>query len=108
MPVMFDLHRARASEGLAVIGVHDDSVRVPKVLLRRTQHNQRRLWNDRDPPFPTAIDSGAKDGPYAAYGMLDVPTAVVIDRGGKVLASFADVNDPAFRATVDAVLSSNP
>jgi peroxiredoxin len=108
MPTLFELHRARSAAGLAIVGVHDDTVRETAVLERRMARDRERLWNDEDPPFPTAIDSGAKDGPYAAYGVLDAPTAVVIDRGGAVVGSFDDVNEPAFRATVEEALAKQP
>jgi peroxiredoxin len=106
MPALFDLHRDLADRGLAVIAMHDDSSKSLRDVDARTGRLRRRHWEGRSPTFPVALDSGARDGPAATYGAFAVPFAVVIDRAGKVVASFDDPTDPALRATIEKSLAS--
>jgi hypothetical protein len=62
---------------------------------------RKKLWNDKDLPFPVALTSGKREGdkrativPSDQYGVLGYPTTILIGRDGKVVGKFAarDVN----------------
>jgi uncharacterized protein (TIGR03067 family) len=106
MPTIIALHERFKDRGLAIVGVHDDDhgeVDTAAALDEKLARIRRELWGGKDVPFPVALTSGAarnddgvRMGAVAQYGIRYVPTAVLIDRQGKVVGTFevADRDNP--------------
>jgi thiol-disulfide isomerase/thioredoxin len=107
MPKIFNLHDRYSDRGLAIVGIHIDlgddepePIRTVESLDKRLAEPRKRLWNDRDIPFPVALTRGrrvsygdrihgyARGAPAAQYGVTSYPTQVLIDREGRVVGSF--------------------
>lgn len=64
-------------------------------LDEKTAEIRKKLWNDKDLPSPVALTSGKPaaqgeaSGPAAEYGVISYPTAIWIDREGRVVGRFA-------------------
>jgi hypothetical protein len=90
------IHDAFKDYGLAVIGLHDASVRSIAEMDGKLAQIKHSLWMDHGLNFPVAIDSpgpaGSNDqgqafsgATVAAYGIDRFPTAILIDPKGKIL-----------------------
>lgn len=94
MPHLMALHDAYHDRGLVVIGVHDDSVADTDEMLEKLQPIRAMQWSSRQIPFALALDGGkdkekARHGATtAAYGIHAFPTALLIDREGKLVSQF--------------------
>jgi thiol-disulfide isomerase/thioredoxin len=101
MPVLLELHDKFKDMGLAVVGVHldaDGEVDTAAKLDEKLVDIRKKLWKDRDLPFPVALCSGKevdvgggemrRGGPPLQYGVLAYPTTILIDRDGKVVGHF--------------------
>jgi uncharacterized protein (TIGR03067 family) len=101
MPVLLELHDKFKDKGLAVVGVHldaDGEVDTAARLDEKLVDIRKKLWKDRDLPFPVALCSGKevdvgggemrRGGPALQYGVLSYPTTILIDRDGKVVGRF--------------------
>jgi thiol-disulfide isomerase/thioredoxin len=99
MPRTFELHDRYHSQGLVIVGVHDDSVADANELREMLAPIKKAIWSDRDIPFAVAIDGGGsqevpgRDRPVqgmttAAYGVPAWPTYVLIDRAGNIKGKF--------------------
>jgi uncharacterized protein (TIGR03067 family) len=101
MPVLLELHETFKDKGLAIIGVHldiDGEVDTAAKLDEKLVDIRKKLWQDRDLPFPVALASGRRvedgkgdalrGGPALQYGIPAYPTTVLIGRDGKVAGTF--------------------
>ncbi|HTW94258.1 MAG TPA: redoxin domain-containing protein [Tepidisphaeraceae bacterium] len=106
MPVLMALHDRFAGKGLAIIGVHVDlygEIDAAAKLDQKLVGIRARYWSGRDLPFPIALVSGepiiGPDGQHARknaateYGVLGLPTTILIDRDGKVVGKFDAAGD---------------
>ena len=123
MPHLMKLHDMFADRGLAVIAIHDASVESIDEMDRKL--NDQRQWGSireqewwgRDLPFPVALDgvpAAAADRGHGAtidaYGINFFPTALLIDREGKVVKQMAawDANLPDTLAELLGVAGEPP
>ncbi len=101
MPVLIKLHEEFHGKGLAIVGVHVDmggEVDTPDKLKEKIAPIKKKLWQDRDLPFPVVLASTDRDSFNAGesartrvseqYGISGYPTTVLIDREGKVVGLF--------------------
>lgn len=93
MPRLMELHDQYAEKGLAVVSVHVPSVSKPvgtvKELDERLADTRKTVWKGRDVPFPVGLMK-TNDGPaVAAYGIDQFPSAVLIDKKGRVVGLFS-------------------
>jgi thiol-disulfide isomerase/thioredoxin len=100
MPVLIELHEKYAGRGLAIVGVHvdtDGEVATAEQLDEKFAEIRKSLWKGKDVPFPVALTSGKQVGDgddrsrgqaAAQYGVTKYPTAILIDRDGKVVREF--------------------
>jgi thiol-disulfide isomerase/thioredoxin len=92
MPDVFAIYDKYHDKGLVVIGIHvdaaDDANTVAK-LDAKLVDIKKRLWKDRDLPFPVALVLMTEKGkcPLAreVYDIPGFPTSVLIDRRGRVV-----------------------
>jgi peroxiredoxin len=71
-------HRQFSAQGLRIVAINVDG----ENLDRRRREEIRRYTEERDPPFPVLFDG--KLEAFAAYGVMAHPSAVVIDREGRI------------------------
>lgn len=71
-------HERWAAAGLAVVAVNADAERMDATRVRTVREYVERLAL----PFPVLLDEGLRT--YAAYGILALPSAVVVDAGGRI------------------------
>jgi uncharacterized protein (TIGR03067 family) len=101
MPVLLELHDKFNDKGLVIVGIHldmDGEVDTATKLDEKLVEIRKKLWNNRDLPFPVALCSGKevdvgggemrRGGPPLKYGVLGYPTTILIDREGKVVGRF--------------------
>lgn len=96
MPDVFALHDKYHDKGLVVIGIHvdmADGVDTAAKLDAKLVDIKKRLWKDRDLPFPVALVLMTEKGkcPLAReiYDIPGFPTGVLIDRRGRVVGPFS-------------------
>jgi uncharacterized protein (TIGR03067 family) len=98
MPVLIELHEKFADKGLVIVGVHRDiagEVDTAAKLDEKIANFKKKVWNNKDLPFPVALVAGKGEGDAKAggapeqYGVLGWPTTVLIGRDGKVVGKFA-------------------
>jgi thiol-disulfide isomerase/thioredoxin len=110
IPELFKLQDEFLGKDLVIIGVHtpadeDDKIDSVAKLDNKLALARKNIWNRRDISFPVAI-SRVKMGSYSPgepmtaasqicfdYGVCAFPTAVLIDREGKVVGRFDPGND---------------
>ncbi len=103
MPKLMELHDRFSGRGLVIIAVHDDSIESVKQLQKELARLSRESWGGRELPFPVALDGGGmtviegadrsvRGATTAAYGIQAWPTAVLIDKQGKVVGGFHPEN----------------
>ena len=106
MPELFKLYDKYQDQGLVIIGVHIDlgedeasPVDTAKKLDERLIGTQKKLWDDRDIPFPVALVKGTRTFSrrsrtcstqfrHSTYDIVSYPTQVLIDRRGKIVGQF--------------------
>lgn len=121
MPVLIELHEKFADKGLAIIGVHvdiDGEVDTVAKYDERIVRIKKKLWKDKDLPFPVALTSGKRiasgddepmrGGAAAQYGILSYPTTILIDREGKVVGKFHARDIKKASAEVEKLLRASP
>jgi thiol-disulfide isomerase/thioredoxin len=90
LPGLTELHKKYAGDGLVIIAVHDASQTGASLLEK-----SHGLLDLSDVPFRIAVDSPPEDAvvsetaigtgrTIAAYGITAFPTALIIDRDGRV------------------------
>jgi peroxiredoxin len=72
------LHERWAAEGLAIVAVNADGEQMDATRMRAVREYVDRLKL----PFPVVLDAGLHT--YVAYGVLALPSAVVVDAGGRI------------------------
>lgn len=74
MPAIEKLHKAYKDKGVVVLGIDDkEDVKVVQEFYKKNGMT-----------FPTAVD--AKGDVYEHYGVTGIPTTVVYDRKGRIVA----------------------
>lgn len=122
MPELFSVYDKFRDQGLVVIGVHvavGDKIDTAAKLDEKLTGIKKRLWKDRDIPFPVAlavehrvphrpdIEAKATCPAAAAYGITGYPTCVLIDRQGRVVGNFY-ASDKTAMATLEKALREKP
>jgi thiol-disulfide isomerase/thioredoxin len=119
MPEMLELHDQFDKQGLVIIGVHVSRggtvVDTAEKLEEKTKDIRTKFWKGRSLPFPVALAVGKqglvhyldKEPRIASeYGVKTYPTAILIDRQGKVAAySVAFPLSENFRDTLKRLLA---
>ncbi len=83
LPVLKDLHE-KYGERLQIIAVNVDD--TPNPIAAYVQENKV--------PFPVAYEPGGFNGPAATYfGVVNLPTMLLADRQGRVVAVNPDIRD---------------
>lgn len=72
------LHEQWGAEGLEIVAVNADGERLDAARAQAVRERIERLGL----PFPVLLDADL--GTYAAYGVLALPSAVVVDAGGRI------------------------
>ncbi|HEV3302654.1 MAG TPA: carboxypeptidase regulatory-like domain-containing protein [Planctomycetaceae bacterium] len=114
MPNLLRLHDAFPSKDVAIISVHDGSLRTLAQVQEKIADAKKQFWKGRDMPFPLALAGGGKmpvEGAdilvngrvFADYGIVQYPTTLLIDRQGTVV-SLLDSWNPASEKTKIAEL----
>ncbi len=105
MPVFIELHEKFGEKGLAIVGVHVDSmgeVDSQEKLKERTSLFVAELWQGKELPFSNALVSGKpleenqeQLGTLEMYGIEAFPTTILIDPQGNVVDKFhaRDIDD---------------
>jgi peroxiredoxin len=75
---MIDYHRRYADEGLRIVAINVDG----ENLDHRRREEIRRYTEEKDPPFPVLFDRSLEA--FAAYGVMAHPSAVVVNREGRI------------------------
>ncbi|MHC4637584.1 MAG: TlpA family protein disulfide reductase [Planctomycetota bacterium] len=99
MPKLMDLHERYSDNGLVVIGIHADLVESIEEMEQKLAKYKEKSWKGRDMLFPVALDGGGKTlikgtnkttigATTAAYGVLNFPTKILINKDGKLLGEF--------------------
>ncbi len=100
IPELVELHDQFHKQGLVIIGVHvsrrNDPVDTPQKFEAKTAKLRGKFWKGRTLPFPVALAIPQQSLPFVsgsdpqiavAYGVPMYPTAILIDRQGKVAAT---------------------
>ena len=117
MPVLIDLHERFNDKGLAIVGVHVDTlgeVDSPAEFDEKIAPHKKELWHGKDLPFSVALtykndsDDALSTDPTPAvqYGIRSYPTTVLIDRQGKVVREFAIYESSDVTAQIEELLQS--
>jgi len=91
MPAWIAVHDKFAGKGAVVIGIHQDGkgeVATVAEYDAKIEGIRKKLWKDRDLPFPVALVSGREDGaagPTRQYAVTSWPTSLLIGPDGKVI-----------------------
>jgi len=104
MPSVFSVYDKYRDKGLVVIGIHVDAgngIDTVAKLDEKLVDVKKRLWKDRDLPFPVGLvlRTRTPEGPdgkmkqkcplvYDIYDVTAFPTGVLIDRQGRVVGEF--------------------
>jgi thiol-disulfide isomerase/thioredoxin len=99
MPKLKDLYEKYRDKGLVIIAVHADWLDSTEDVDIRIAYLSKKYWNNIELPFPVALDGGgdckiegtaksAEGATTAAYGVLQWPTMVLIDKQGKIVKEF--------------------
>jgi peroxiredoxin len=72
------IHERWAADGLAIVAINADGESLDAARRQAVREYAARLGL----PFPVLLDSGLRT--YAAYGVLALPSAVVVDAGGRI------------------------
>jgi thiol-disulfide isomerase/thioredoxin len=100
MPVLIGLHEKFSDQGLAIVGVHVDEggeVQTAEQLDEKIALHKKKIWKEKDLPFPVALCSGKfigkgeaaeQGGAAKQYGIYSYPTTILIDRQGNVVGQF--------------------
>lgn len=97
MPFLAELHRKLEGRPLAILALHDQSVRSRDAYDRKLATARQRLWAGRDLPFRVLVDRPDPKKPddrnadgtgttVVRYGITGFPTLFVIDQDGTVVA----------------------
>jgi thiol-disulfide isomerase/thioredoxin len=119
MPELLELHDQFHKQGLVIIGVHVSHgglvVDTAEKLEEKISDIRTKFWKGRSLPFPVALAVGKqglvhyldKEPRIASdYGVKTYPTAILIDRQGKVAAySVAYPLSDKFRDTLKRLLA---
>jgi peroxiredoxin len=108
LPQAEKIHRMFGKTGLAVIGLHtvfEHHAAMTPVALEAFIHEYRLT-------FPIGVDRPAPDGPIPltmqAYAFRGTPSAVLIDRDGRIrLHAFGQIDDLALGAAIGSLSSIN-
>ncbi len=98
MPKLFELYEQFHDQGLAIIGVHNDTLDSIEALQGHLKRLEQEVWGQAM-PFPVALDGGgeteilgtentAAGATNAAYGVAAYPTTLLIDREGVIVRKF--------------------
>ena len=71
-------HERWAAEGLAIVAVNADGEQLDSIRMQAVHECADRLRL----PFPVLLDSGLRT--YSAYGVLALPSVVVVDASGRI------------------------
>jgi thiol-disulfide isomerase/thioredoxin len=117
MPDLFSVYDKYRDKGLVVIGIHVDAgfgVDTVAKLDEKLVDVKKRLWKGRDIPFPVALvlRTNALKGKTRGkclltddlYDITGYPTAILIDRTGRVVGQFY-AGDKTSEATLEKKLS---
>jgi peroxiredoxin len=96
------------NQGVAVLAVHDDSVKSIEEMDERMKDVPKRFWGGKDLAFPTALDGGGEEGIFRSYGIGAVPAMVLIDQQGRVVRRFHTAADPEFEKEIQRLLTQRP
>lgn len=80
MPTIEKLHKAYKDKGLVVLGINKED---PEVV--------RGFYKKNDMTFPTATD--APGDVFEHYGVTGIPTTIIYDRKGKVVAELVGTRE---------------
>ena len=116
MPQLMDLHDRYAKQGLVVVGVHADMIDSVEAMQAKLKPHQEQLWKGRAIPFPVVLDGGGQvpiqgsdrmgyGATTAAYGVLNFPTTILIDKQGKVQGEVS-IGDKDLQDRIEKLLSS--
>jgi thiol-disulfide isomerase/thioredoxin len=97
MPKLIEYYKEFHDQGLEIVALHTATSETEKELDNQFSAASKTNWRGKDLPFPVAIDAGEnpKEKPslfnsatVKQYGIHSFPTAVLIDRQGKVLGQW--------------------
>jgi thiol-disulfide isomerase/thioredoxin len=109
IPTLAALQEQYREQGLTVIGVHvdaGDGIDSAEKLDEKLSQIKRSAWKGKDIPFPVALvpqrrvpytpgmTTTARSKTAARYGVTGYPTAVLINRRGRVVGRFYTEYDP--------------
>lgn len=115
MPNLFELRDAFASKDVAIISVHDGSLRTLAQVEEKIADAKKKSFKGRALPFPLALAGGGKvpvegvdvtvNGQvFADYGILEYPTTLLIDQQGKVVSPLDSWNPASEKAKIAELL----
>lgn len=114
MPKLIEFYREFHDAGLEVVAVHTATDNSPEQFDKRLASASEENWGGRPLPFPVAIDA-AKEGKEkppsygkitSSYGIHSWPTAVLIDRKGRVVREWNYRGDDAREVILKALATS--
>lgn len=96
MPELMTLHEQLGKYGLVIIAIHDDSLSSVTELKKELDRLSKTSWNGKTIPFYIALDGGGNTeiegtkkivsgATTAAYGIKKWPSAILIDKQGRVI-----------------------
>ena len=90
MPRLMELYDEFEPFGVVFVAIHDTTIETAEVLTKKLTEISAASWQDKELPFPVALDAGAKSGAtHAAYGIRQWPTTLLIGRDGKLVGQFS-------------------
>jgi len=90
MPRLMELYDEFEPFGVVFVVIHDTTIETGEVLTKKLTEISAAAWEDRELPFPMALDAGEKSGAtHAAYGIRQWPTTLLIGRDGKLVGQFS-------------------
>jgi len=114
MPAWIAVHDKFAGKGAVVIGIHQDGkgeVATVAEYDAKIESIKKKLWEDRDLPFPVALVSGREDGaagPTRQYAVTSWPTSLLIGPDGKVIGELHYRDAASAVKAFDALVAKLP
>jgi thiol-disulfide isomerase/thioredoxin len=96
------------NQGVAVLAVHDDSVKSIEEMDERMKDVPKKYWGGKDLAFPTVLDGGGDSGIFRSYGIGAVPAMILIDQQGRVVRRLYNAADPEFEKEIQRLLAPRP